>query len=183
MTTTAISCESFACPHCRIELRLRPGFAMASGPCPSCGRKIETPSAIRAFSAEAAVGRVKLPPRRAAGERPMAWSDEAPAPPAARVRLSGLVAPMPEGNNFGTQRPGSAARRRREQSRRAIWKNLLSLTVSTILILVTGAAVLNAFEKKAETAPAPAAVSPGKGASSEAEAADATDGSMASLQN
>jgi hypothetical protein len=109
----------------------------------------------------------------------MARSDEAPAPPAERVRLSGLVLPMPEGNNFGTQRPGSAARRRREQSRRAVWKTLLSLTVSTILILVTGAAVLNAFEKKAQTAPEQAAGFPDAGASSEAEA---TDGSLVSLQ-
>ena len=109
----------------------------------------------------------------------MARSDEAPAPPAERVRLSGLVLPMPEGNNFGTQRPGSAARRRREQSRRAVWKTLLSLTVSTILILVTGAAVLNAFEKKARTAPEQAAGFPDAGASSEAEA---TDGPLVSLQ-
>jgi hypothetical protein len=90
---------------------------------------------------------------------------------------------MPEGNNFGTQRPGSAARRRREQSRLAIWKNLLSLTVSTLLILATGAAVLNAFEKKAETAPEPAAGFPDAAASSEVEAANAGDGSMASLRN
>ena len=114
----------------------------------------------------------------------MAWSDEAPAPPATRVRLTREVLPMPEGNNFGTQRPGSAARRRREQSRRAIWKNLLSLTVSTILILVTGAAVLNAFEKKAQTAPEPAAVSPGSGTPSTPSSSDeGGDGSMASLRN
>ena len=109
----------------------------------------------------------------------MAWSDEAPAPPAERVRLNREVAPLPEGHNFGTLRPGSAARRRREQSRRAIWKNLLSLTVATTLILATGAAVLNAFEKKAETAPEPAAAAPDKGAISKAEA---TEGSLVSLQ-
>ncbi|MFM7181108.1 MAG: hypothetical protein ACKO2G_06550 [Verrucomicrobiales bacterium] len=182
MTPTILSCESFACPHCRIELRLRPGMAMVSGPCSSCGGRIEAPSPTPEPRLDTLIQRVKLPPRRAPGQRPMAWSDEAPAPPAERVRLTREVAPMPERNNFGSQRPGDAARRRREQSRRAIWKNLLSLTVSTILIFITGAAVLNAFEKKAETAPEPAAFSPGKNTSS-ASSPEATDDSLATLQN
>lgn len=110
----------------------------------------------------------------------MARSDEAPAPPAQRVRLAREVLPLPEGNNFGTQRPGFAARRRREQSRRAIWKNLLSLSAATVLILVTGAAVLNAFEKKAESAPEPVPPSSGTVAPTENEPAD---GSVASFQS
>lgn len=160
MTTTTFSRESFACPHCRIELRLRHGADPVSGPCPACGGRIEAVPSAREMGVEARTGRVKLPPRRQAGVAPMAWSDEAPAPPVERFRLSREVAPMPAGNNFGSERPGAAASRRREESRRAIWKNLLSLTLSTAVILVTGAAALKTFEKKAETAPTPAVGEP-----------------------
>lgn len=111
----------------------------------------------------------------------MAWSDEAPAPPAARVRLSREIPPMPAGNNFGTVHSGNAARRRRQQSRRAIWKNLLSLTVSTALIIVTGAAVLKAYERKAQAAPEPAASSPAENTpTGEFRSAE---GGLASLRN
>lgn len=183
MTTINASRESFACPHCRIELRLRPGAAMVSGPCPSCGGMIEAPVPVHEFPLDARTGRVKLPPRREAGVPPLRRSDEAPAPPAERVRLSRDVAAMPAGNNFGSERPGAAASRRREESRRAIWKNLLSLTLSTLVILVSGAAALKTFEKKAQTAPEPAAVSPDSGTSSiPSSSPDGGEGSMVSRQ-
>lgn len=65
----------FQCHHCRLKLQVPIFYAGQTGPCPQCGRVIQTPVAFPPAPAPLAETRVAVPPNEASEPPAKRWAD------------------------------------------------------------------------------------------------------------